>query len=78
MAKIQVWELSRDGRRHTLTARDAGLSRRLEWRIDDELVAEKKTSDEKVRLTHGRHASTSGSRSSAAASGPRCTPSTTA
>jgi len=56
MAKTQVWELSLDWRRHELTASDAGLSRRLEWRIDDELVVEKKSSDERVRLSHGEHA----------------------
>jgi hypothetical protein len=56
MAKTQVWELTEDGRRHTVTASDAGLSRRIEWQIDGELVAKKKTSDEKVRLTHGQHA----------------------
>ena len=56
MAKTQVWELSRDGRRHELTTSEAGLSRRLEWRIDDELVVEKKSSDDRVRLSHGDHA----------------------
>jgi len=56
MAKTQVWELSRDGQSHELTASDAGLSRRLEWRIDDELVVEKKSSDDRVRLSHGDQA----------------------
>ena len=56
MAATQVWELTQDGRRHELTASDHGLSRRLEWRIDDELVVERKTSDEKVRLSHEDHA----------------------
>lgn len=46
----QRWELTLDGHRHRVEA-VGRLSRRLAWYVDDELVAEAKSSSEKVRLT---------------------------
>lgn len=46
----QVWELTLDGHTHRVEVRGS-VSRRLRWSIDGELVAEKKSSDEKVQLT---------------------------
>ena len=55
MTNTQVWRLSVDGREHRVEA-DPGTSRRLRWYVDDELVAEKKSMDEKVKIesTAGR------------------------
>lgn len=49
MTNTQVWRLSVDGHEHRVEA-DPGTSRRLRWYVDDELVAEKKSMDEKVRI----------------------------
>lgn len=49
MTNTQLWRLSLDGHEHRVEA-DPGTSRRLRWYVDDELVAEKKSMDEKVRL----------------------------
>lgn len=49
MTNTQVWRLSVDGHDHRVEA-DPGTSRRLRWYVDDELVAEKKSMDEKVRI----------------------------
>ena len=49
MTNTQVWRLTVDGRAHRVEA-DPGTSRRLRWYVDDDLVAEKKSMDEKVRL----------------------------
>lgn len=45
----QAWELTLDGHTHRVEVRGS-VSRRLRWSIDGELVAEKKTSDDKVQL----------------------------
>ena len=51
---VQVWTLSADGRRHRVEVRGS-FSRRLRWYIDDDLVAERKSSEDKLRLSpHGR------------------------
>jgi len=47
----EIWRLRRDGHDHELEIVDAGLSRRLTWRVDGEEVASRKTSDERVVLT---------------------------
>jgi hypothetical protein len=49
VTNTQVWRLSVDGHEHRVEA-DPGTSRRLRWYVDDELVAEKKSMDEKVRI----------------------------
>jgi hypothetical protein len=49
VTNTQVWRLSLDGRAHRVEA-DPGTSRRLRWYVDDELVAEQKSMDEKVKL----------------------------
>ena len=49
MTNTQVWRLSVDGHDHRVEA-DPGTSRRLRWYVDDELVAEKKSMDEKIRI----------------------------
>lgn len=49
MTNTQVWRLSVDGREHRVEA-DPGTSRRLRWYVDDELVAEKKSMEEKVKI----------------------------
>jgi len=55
VTNTQVWRLSVDGREHRVEA-DPGTSRRLRWYVDDELVAEQKSMDEKVKIesTAGR------------------------
>lgn len=52
MAEPQEWEIEVEGRRHRLTASPSSWSRTLEWRIDDEVVAMRKTSDDRVQLAH--------------------------
>jgi len=47
---VQVWDLTLDGRRHRVEARGS-FSRHLRWYVDDELVAEAKSSSEKVRVS---------------------------
>jgi hypothetical protein len=49
VTNTQVWRLSVDGREHRVEA-DPGTSRRLRWYVDDELVAEKKSMEEKVKI----------------------------
>jgi hypothetical protein len=49
VTNTQVWRLAVDGHEHRVEA-DPGTSRRLRWYVDDELVAEKKSMDEKVRI----------------------------
>ncbi len=49
MTNTQVWRLSVDGHEHRVEA-DPGTSRRLRWYVDDELVAEQKSMDERVRI----------------------------
>jgi hypothetical protein len=44
-----VWRLTADGRRHRVEA-DLGGSRRLRWYVDDELVAERRSSQKRVVL----------------------------
>ncbi len=51
---VQVWELDLDDRRHRVEVRGSVL-RRLRWYVDHELVAEKRSSDDKVRLRSGEH-----------------------
>lgn len=46
---MQVWRLTLDGHAHRVEA-SSGVSRRVRWSVDDELVAEKKSADGKVRL----------------------------
>ncbi|MFC7495274.1 MULTISPECIES: hypothetical protein [unclassified Nocardioides] len=45
----QTWTSTVEGRTHRVEA-DEGLSRRVRWYVDDELAAEKKSMDEKIRL----------------------------
>ena len=45
----QAWDLALDGRTHRVEVRGS-VSRRLRWYVDGEVVAEKKTSDDKVQL----------------------------
>jgi hypothetical protein len=46
----QAWELALDGHTHRVEVRGS-VSRRLQWHVDGELVAEKKTTDDKVQLS---------------------------
>lgn len=46
----QAWELTLDGHTHRVEVRGS-MSRRLRWYVDQELVAEKKSSDDKVQLS---------------------------
>jgi hypothetical protein len=45
----QVWTSTVGGRAHRVEA-DEGFTRQLRWYVDDELVAEKRSTSEKVRL----------------------------
>jgi hypothetical protein len=47
---VQAWTLSIDGRIHRVEVRGS-FSRRLRWYVDDDLVAEHTTSEDKVRLS---------------------------
>lgn len=47
---VQVWRLTDDGRDHRVEA-DPGMSRRIRWYVDDELVAERKAMEDRVRLS---------------------------
>lgn len=47
---MQVWRLTDDGHDHRVEA-DPGLSRTIRWYVDDELVAEKKAMEDKVRIS---------------------------
>ncbi|HJY24813.1 MAG TPA: hypothetical protein VJ649_03960 [Actinomycetes bacterium] len=47
---LQVWELTADSGRHRVEARGS-FSRRLRWYVDEELVVEKRSMDDTVRLT---------------------------
>lgn len=49
VTNTQVWRLEVDGRDHRVEA-DPGASRRVRWYVDGELVAEKRSMDDKVRL----------------------------
>ncbi len=49
MSVTQVWRLTAADHAHRVEA-DPGFSRRLRWYVDDELVVERKSTDEKVRL----------------------------
>lgn len=48
----QVWELVIDGRAHLVEARGS-VSHRVRWYVDGELVAEKKATEDKLRLSSG-------------------------
>lgn len=50
MSAPQVWRLSAGGHTHRVEA-DPGFVRRVRWYVDDELVAEKRATEDKVRLT---------------------------
>jgi hypothetical protein len=45
----QVWRLALGGHRHRVEVRGS-VARRLRWYVDDDLVAEKKSTDAKVRI----------------------------
>ncbi|GAA1529411.1 hypothetical protein [Nocardioides humi] len=47
----ELWHLDRAGRRHEIEISDAGLGKRLVWRVDGEQIAERRTHDERVQLT---------------------------
>ena len=49
------WLLTADGHEHVLEIADAGLRRRLTWRVDGTEAASKTTSDERVVLDGGEH-----------------------
>ena len=53
MATDQVWTLTQEGRAHRVVAGGGGLAHEVRWYVDDELVAEKKTWDDKVTVTAG-------------------------
>lgn len=50
MGVTQRWHLECAGRAHVVEVDDAGLGRRLVWRIDDEVVASTRSGDERVQL----------------------------
>ena len=52
MATTQLWELTREGRHHVLTATSSGWSRTLEWRIDEETVVTRQSSNDRLQLDH--------------------------
>jgi hypothetical protein len=47
---LQVWALTADSGRHRVEARGS-FSRRLRWYVDEELVVEKRSMDDTIRLT---------------------------
>lgn len=49
---MQVWRLTVDGHDHRVEA-DTGVTHRVRWYVDDELVAEKKAMEDKLRLSSG-------------------------
>lgn len=49
MTNTQVWRLRVDGREHRVEA-DPGTRRQLRWYVDDDLVAEKRSMDDKAWL----------------------------
>lgn len=49
---LQAWGLRVDGRTHRVEVRGS-VSRRIQWWVDDELVLDKKSADDKPRLTAG-------------------------
>lgn len=51
---MQVWRLTVDGRDHRVEA-GTGLSHEVRWYVDDELVAEKKAMDDKLKLSSAVH-----------------------
>ncbi len=56
MADLERWSLEHDGRTHVVLVEPSGWGRRLTWTRDGELLAEKRTSDEKVQVSPGPHA----------------------
>ena len=52
MATDQVWTLDHEGRQHRVVA--GGGPRTGRWYVDGELLAERKTSEDKVTLSPGR------------------------
>ncbi|WP_380169031.1 hypothetical protein [Jannaschia sp. R86511] len=53
MAEVERWSLEHHGRSHVVLVEASGWGRRLQWRVDGGLVAERRTSDEKVHLAPG-------------------------
>ena len=51
MAEDQIWTLTREGREHRVESSGSTVHR-VRWLVDDEVVAEKKSMDEKVNLEH--------------------------
>ncbi|MET1061224.1 MAG: hypothetical protein ABWX84_16600 [Nocardioides sp.] len=51
--RTQRWSLTVDGHEHRVEAVERGLTRRVEWWVDEALVATTRTSDEKVTLRPG-------------------------
>ena len=49
MATDQIWTLEHEGRQHRVEA-GTGAAHVVRWYVDDELLAEKKTWDDKVRI----------------------------
>lgn len=49
-APLQAWQLRVDGRRHRVEVRGS-VSRRIQWWVDDELVLDRRSADDKPRLT---------------------------
>ena len=45
----QTWELTVDGRTHRVEARGS-MNHQVRWYVDDELVAEKKAMEDKLRV----------------------------
>jgi hypothetical protein len=51
MADVERWTLCHRGHTHILEVRPSGLGRRLVWSRDDEPVAERRSSDDRVQVT---------------------------
>ena len=49
-APLQAWSLRVDGRTHRVEVRGS-VSRRIQWWVDDELVLDRRSADDKPRLT---------------------------
>lgn len=47
---VQRWDLVTDGVRHRVEADTGGWRKHLRWWVDDDLVAERRTADDKVEL----------------------------
>lgn len=60
MTGVERWTLEHEGRTHVVEVDPAGLGRSITWRCDDELVVERRTWDDTVRLVPPDDAGTPG------------------